>query len=558
MSYLILLETSGNQAYLFSTNKLRENVGASELTWCAGTHWVLDAVKKAGGEVLWDDDLEKMRINIGRGQVKNGIEVVVATSGKAILIVDKKKSATDIVDTVTRRALKEAPGLDIFGAVVDYDPNRDCIHNKIKEVHECFNQRRGERAGPLLRHLLLPIVDLCASSGRPAADIEHKQNGQSLSLASLHKRKAAPNWTKRLQGILRRQGKAKEAIDLWFPDNLSQMENQFEELDWLAVVHVDGNGLGQTFLSFDEHCGTKDDPAKNKIYINALRAFSLELDRANEAAFIAACATLSTTQGTVRGRPRDISPIVPLVLGGDDLTVMVDGRYALAFTVAFLRAFECETGKRPALSEIAKKAISHACFGAGAGVAIVKSHFPFHSAYELAESLLKSAKQVKIHLGSHGSALDFHILNDSSFTSLVAIRERLTQGDTYLTAGPYVVSEATTDWAKTHALDDLLDRVKAINRRDPESDRHDLPNGQLHALRGSLFYGETIANAHLNKLMGRYGDFGLKTMCENETTPYTLFRSHHEGAKRETRFLEAIESAIFWEDASHSEQNDHV
>ena len=45
--YLISLETGGNQAYIFSTNKLRNVVGASELIYRTGTEYVERAVREA-------------------------------------------------------------------------------------------------------------------------------------------------------------------------------------------------------------------------------------------------------------------------------------------------------------------------------------------------------------------------------------------------------------------------------------------------------------------------------------------------------------------------------
>lgn len=117
---LTLIETSGNQSYIFSTNKLRENVGAPELTYRAGTQWVLEVVVAQGGLSLWKASGPAMREAVVRDQATiedagTKIEALVATSGKALQLMRDRETACEIVRAVTLRALEDAPGLDICG-----------------------------------------------------------------------------------------------------------------------------------------------------------------------------------------------------------------------------------------------------------------------------------------------------------------------------------------------------------------------------------------------------------------------------------------------------------
>ena len=63
----------------------------------------------------------------------------------------------------------------------------------------------------------------------------------------------------------------------------------------------------------------------------------------------------------------DPLPVVPIVLGGDDMTVVMDGRFAIQFTIDFLSKFEELTGADLTVTGITKDKVT-TC----AGVAVVK------------------------------------------------------------------------------------------------------------------------------------------------------------------------------------------
>ena len=104
-----------------------------------------------------------------------------------------------------------------------------------------------------------------------------------------------------------------------------------------------------------------------------------------------------------------------MILGGDDVTVITSGDYALPFAAAYLRHYEEATGNDPILRYLTPpERQDTGPMTAAAGVAIVKRNFPFHIAYELAEKLVNRAKKVGKTACPPCSTLDYHVLFDTT------------------------------------------------------------------------------------------------------------------------------------------------
>jgi hypothetical protein len=314
-------------------------------------------------------------------------------------------------------------------------------------------------------------------------------------------------------------------------------------LDWHAVIHADGNRFGQVFRNFQDHLPGGACGYENRDYVDRLRRFSAGLDGCTRDAFRAALDVLARRRQPTKATR--FLPVVPIVLGGDDLTVVCDGAYAVQLARDFLQGFEARAETLWQVVGLGRPPGGPQRPSACAGVAVVKPHYPFYAAYELAERLLKSAKAVKEH-APDASALDYHILYDASGHELEAIRARLhADGDTRLYARPYVVSPKerlpapADDWLRFRHVDDLEARVRAMRARD-EDGRRRLPNGLLHELREGLFLGRGAANARLALARGRYG------RALGELLPDGLY--FPEGRTGVTPFLDALDLVDFWAD----------
>lgn len=469
-----VIETGGNQAYIFAANKQMINVGASELVWRVGNQWAREAASSQGERV----------------------EAVVVASGKALLLVDHPDTGRAVIRAVTERALTEAPGLEVWG-VVDPTPvaDDDDVGPALSRAYRLHAAWRGRRPAPLLRSPILPFTVPCRFTGQPAVGFA-RDNDRPVPVSARYLAAAE----------LRDAGRARMAGD--FGNRAvaqpTAANDGVRRQGWIAVLHADGNGIGEVFQRLAE-VYTGDE------FLDRLRAFSHALDEVTRAALREAV--------DKQDRPGQDGWLLPLIVGGDDVTAVLDGRLAFDLARDFLLAFERRSRECRALTEVVTRVREHAGqppagggLTASVGIAYVKPHYTFSAAYRLAEELCSSAKAVKHHAPGCGG-LDFHVLHDSVGRPLSRLREPLTvtwQGPLRLWPGPVVVTgqdPPESRWACARDVRHLAAAMTTVASGDAGGPV--LSRAGLHQLRRALLAGgAAIDRAREQVLLWAAGDTG--------------------------------------------------
>ena len=506
-NYLVMLQTNSNQPFIFSSPRLREQIGASfEITLLS--HWVKEEAEK----------LLKPKPLPASFWVSD-------SSGKVIVRFTEKEGepgalAKQLITQVTRRALTDAPGLDVTGvfieATFDIVDARDL--NKLDRVFLDYSLNRRPAAArfpqfPFLERAdesALPAVAPLTKSetnriyatalavgvkesyeGRVKLKEQEKQDNDEesqstvlfdfnsilytatkedakpdhkLSLPARFKRAwALPARFKQLDDV---SGQLKTSMADLYRDP-TRLEAAFQEavvveqeivlegeapedpqtiqettppvLSSVGVVHIDGNGvgaimrdLGKAFKETDNTldklaeapyprdsnpCGKKPPRVcPNNKKPPRFQWFIMEVNyRLDGVVKAAVAAAWKDIEDYAHGR--QAPPVVPVLVGGDDLTVYVEGQFAIPFAEAYIRHYEELTGKDELLKQLAVVAGAKkpGPLTASAGVAIVGRNFPFHIAYDLAEELVSRGKKLgKKKDTVPCSTIDFHVLRDAT------------------------------------------------------------------------------------------------------------------------------------------------
>ena len=478
---LVMLQTNSNQPFIFSSPRLREQIGASfEITLLS--HWVTKAVQGLSSRNR-------------RGKSKRRTDFWVSdSSGKVIVRFTGKEGqpgvlAKKLIRQVTRRALTDAPGLDVTGVFIEtsagpVDPA------DLERLDRAFSEYSLNRRPASARFPQFPFLQRAEESALPAStpltdedegnirelakdlgvplladgDREEqiptqtgKDKDRSLSLPSRVKR-AWSRSARRLQleDVVKRQHTSEYSegliTDLYedpfqlektFQDapNESDAPNTVSVLPSVGVIHIDGNGVGAIMRDLGEGfkktnntldklakapylrkpnpCGKK--PPRVRPFgekRSRFQWFVMEVNyRLDGVVKQAVAKAWDEVTKIARKDKLPGPPVVPVLVGGDDVTVYTDGRYAIPFAEAYIRHYERLTGKDELLKQLAVVAGAKEAgpLTASAGVAIVGRNFPFHIAYDLAEGLVSRGKKLgKKKREVPCSTIDFHVLRDAT------------------------------------------------------------------------------------------------------------------------------------------------
>lgn len=386
MSRLVIVEVSRKQEYIFASNRVKENVGASNIIEHVTNKLTVQEMEKNNGSKL------------------------LAGGGKSIFQFQKTDDALIFAKEVTGTVIKEFPGVELFVAMTDFDNEKEKIRDVIDLLYKELEKKKNRRANTV-GIIGLGIEKICQSTGKVAV----KKSGEAFIASDIRvKEKCAEDANETYGEIIGKKYKLTTAID--------KLINKGSDKSFIAVVHIDGNQMGDKFKKLKKHFKEsefKEDRNENEKYKKELRKLSDDIDKAYKESFREMCEVIAYNEEEIKEETNiseRIFPLRPLILAGDDITYIANGKIGVESARIFIEKLNKKTVK------IGTEEIQlNAC----AGVSLVKLKYPFFKAYQLAEELCANGKKTILRNNDGDcSMIDWHIEYGEIADSLEEIRKK--------------------------------------------------------------------------------------------------------------------------------------
>ena len=532
----LLFDTRSIQKYIFSSNRLSTNIGASFI------------VDKVFTEILVGEVLTKFFPqenfsavdtvwNVAEDNIETWAEMkqcAVAYVGGGNALILFKKDGVDlrkkIVEEFTKKLLEKRPGLKIGAAhgeltITDGKLNQKNIDDLYKNLKETQNKIFPAVNVPYSGLTLSSDIDGEVANFCDTKNIVNKEGNeirfysQETAIKAKKSFAANENLKDRFKEIFAVKNFEVDIENYKFPVKIDEL-GQKEKENYFAIVHVDGNNMGVKF----RECKTLTDRRK----------LSREIKRKTEGAFAdllrkIILAVEEKIFDEILSLNENFLPIRPLIIGGDDVTFICPAKTAILFTKTLmenLNSLTPENSPEHLTQEISRK------IDCCAGIAILPTAYPFFRGYQLAEQVCDSSKaEMRRNKNSASSWLDFAILHGEQAPTLNQIRENDYSGSLgNLHFGPYTLDEDKSVRRKN--IENLLSATKQFSK---------MPSGKMKELRAVLARGEDDIKRFLVQLNHQ----NLK-MPEIEDWKNYLHESLF-GDEKTTPYVDAIELTDFYD-----------
>lgn len=433
MEHLVLMEVGRKQSYIFKSNKLRENIGASQII-----------------QYVTEELPNKKLISFNGKAVMNG-------GGKSLYSFNTENESINFIKTVSEEILLKYEGIDVYFVKDIVDKTSDDFTEKIEELYVKLGNKKSLKFNSM-KQVSLGIEKVCRSTGLPAT---HYDGDEVISEEINAKREFYNNNLR--NSIVKNKDKV-------FPKVLNDIQS--DDNSYIAVIHIDGNSMGNKFVDLANYYKNliAKDKSYNEEYLNAMNKLSLDIDSIYRQAFDKVVdASVVDGAATIR----------PIILAGDDVTFVCKAEDALKLSRIFIEELNRNTVK------IGETSIQ---LNAAAGVAFVKSHYPFSRAYDLAEELCSNCKVVLKRLGKDKSMIDWHILQGETSRSIKEIRSRQYMANGLkLTMRPIYLNDKN----EFNNIDNFIDTLNLIQSNK-------VSRNKIKRLRGELTSGSDATRVYID------------------------------------------------------------
>ena len=406
--FLAKYDISGIQRYIFATNRLKENVGASYQVTKILEEYLPEAVREAvfpqyTSVIDWKEE-ENLSITENQSIMA---EIIYIGGGNAMVLFRDIDTFQKVSQFLAERVAQNCQGLYLAAAYIDTDLKS--FQNDVKRL----DKRLSENKADMIRQPIyspFPVVEQDNSTHQPITHRyvhkDEERDGDTVippvieDMTKMQYQKWMAYQEVRSKRIGKLYPDIEAAVDYDYPVDMDDLCREPGGNSYIAVVHIDGNGMGK---QIQDILHEQDEYEKA---VPLLRENSKEISAVFQKTYKNMLKVLCSHSELLRSsKDGTILPMRPIVLDGDDFTFLCTADLAIPLATGFLKELiKGQEGKQKKIS---------AC----AGIAFVHSHFPFYEAYCIAEDSCSDAKKKWYKGKENGNQedcfLDFRILKGS-------------------------------------------------------------------------------------------------------------------------------------------------